>query len=276
MSKNILKRASLAFKTLLSHFTKPLHIEFNLTDHCNLNCRGCSHYSPLAPEEYQPIEELKHDMEHISEIKNVHLIREVFLIGGETLLYPHLNQAMKLARHYFSHATVRIFTNGIKLPKMDDEFWQLCRELNVIIDITRYPIKFDYDSVEQLCNAQGVKYRIFGDRSLAEEFFRFPLDTAGTQNKWISHFKCYSFGCITINHSRIYACSQCACIEHLNQRFGYNFRTTPADYIAIKDLTDARQILKLRNRPTPFCSYCKKVTVREYAPSRREASEWVD
>lgn len=28
------------------------YVEFHLADHCNLNCRGCGHFSPIADETF--------------------------------------------------------------------------------------------------------------------------------------------------------------------------------------------------------------------------------
>lgn len=263
-----------AFKTIRKRISAPLHIEFNLTDHCNLNCKGCSHYSPLAPAEFEALDEVEAEMKHISSIRNVSLIKEVYLIGGETLLYPRLKDAMRLARRYFPSVKISIFTNGLLLPKMDEEFWHLCSELKIVIAITRYPVKFDYDAVEQLCKEKGVETEVFGDRGEDDSFFKLPLDPMKKQNGWISHFKCFSFGCITIDHGKVFPCSQAACVGHLNRKCGTDFRWEPGDYIPVEELTDARQLLKLRNRPIPFCKYCRKPEVTAYGPSRRTASEW--
>ena len=46
-------------KLFYDRWKSPLVIEIHLTDHCNLNCIGCSHYSPLAPEVQQMEEQKK-------------------------------------------------------------------------------------------------------------------------------------------------------------------------------------------------------------------------
>lgn len=270
----MIKRIFQACRTLRDKVRKPLHIEFNLTDFCNLNCKGCSHYSPLAAPEFQTIESLEESMRYISNIKNAKKIKEVYLIGGETLLYPDLPKAMKLARKYFPWTKISIFTNGLLIPKMSDEFWESCRCANCVIALTRYPVKFDYEKVESICRDHGIEVEVFGDRSEDNSFFKLPLDPSKSQNPRTAHFRCFSFGCITVDSGKIFPCSQSACVGHLNRRFGTAFSWEEGDYIAVKDLEDADQLLRLRNRPVPFCGYCRHTETVSYGPSSRSLSEW--
>lgn len=264
-----------AVRTIADRLHHPLHIEFNLTDFCNLNCKGCSHYSPLAPMEFQTLDDLEASMKKVSEAKNSRKIEGVFLIGGETLLYPHVPEAMKLARKYFQWAKISLFTNGLLIPRMDERFWQICRDMDIVLAITRYPIKFDYDKAEQICREKGVKTEIFSDRGLKESFYKFPLDSEKRQRPWLSHFRCSAFGCITIDNGRIFPCSLSACVGHLNRRFGTDFKWEKGDYIDVEKLKDISEILHLRNRPVPFCGYCKRFTFTEFGHSKRIKEEWV-
>lgn len=271
----MIKKIKQAVETVVQKTKAPLHIEFNVTDYCNLNCKCCSHYSPLAPEEYQGLDSLEEDMRHISGIKNAEMIEGVYLIGGETLLYPELKQAMRMARKYFPWAKISIFTNGLLIPKMDDEFWETCRQEDCVIALTRYPIKFDFDKVEATVREKGVKLEVFGDRGDDNSFFRLPLDPEKKQNPRLAHFRCISYGCITIDHGKIFPCSQAACVGHLNRKFGTDFKWEKGDYIPVKDLKDAHELKLLRGKPIPFCGYCMHKEVIPHATSLREKKEWV-
>lgn len=263
-----------AVKTFTQRFTAPLHVEFNVTDHCNLNCKGCSHYSPLAPAEYEDPDRLEESMRLLSSIKGSKKIEGVYLIGGETLLYPTLKEAMVLARKYFPWAKISVFTNGLLIPRMDEEFWQICRRERCVIALTRYPVKFDYENAEALCREKGVEVEVFGDRSVANTFFRLPLDSAKSQHRWISHFRCFSFGCLTIDHGKIFPCATSACVGHLNRRFGTDFRWENGDFIPVEKIRNVRELRRLRNRPVPFCKYCRHSEPVKYGPSRRALEEW--
>ena len=270
----MISKVSKAIQTIRDRLTRPLHIEFNLTDYCNLNCKGCSHYSPVAEKEFEAIEELENSMRKISSVKNSHLIEEVFLIGGETLLYPQIKEAMVMARKFFPWARIIIFTNGLLIPKLDDEFWNICKETETEMAITRYPVKFDYDKVESICREHGIPTEIFGDRGEENSFFKLPLDPEKKQNKRLSHFRCCAFGCVTVDHGRIFPCSQAACVGHLNRRFGTDFKWEKDDYIEVDNIKDAKEIIRLRLKPIPFCGYCKHQEYTPYGPSSRSLSEW--
>ena len=255
---------------------EPLHLEFIVTDYCNLNCRGCTHYSPLARKEFVAIDELKRDMAHLGAVCGSE-VKDVYLIGGETLLYPQLDEAMDALRGSFPSQRLYVFTNGLILGRMDDGFWESARRNKAIIAITRYPVKFDYDAVEALCAQKGVEVRVFGDRRQADTFFRFALDPEGRQNKYVSHFKCYNRGCVSVVDGYVYPCSISACIKHLNRTGETKFEHRRGDRIAVGDVRSAAQIKRLRDHAVPFCSYCKNPpkTVA-YGLSKREISEWVD
>lgn len=255
---------------------EPLHLEFIVTDYCNLNCRGCTHYSPLARKEFVAIDELKRDMVHLGAVCGEG-VKEVYLIGGETLLYPQLPEALDALRAAFPTQSLYIFTNGLILGRMDESFWESACRNKTIIAITRYPVKFDYGAVEALCVSKGVEVRVFGDRTQADSFFRFALDPTGSQNKYVSHFKCYNRGCVSVLDGYVYPCSLSACVKHLNRTGETSFEHRPGDRIAVGDVRNAAQIKRLRDHAVPFCSYCKNPpkTVG-YALSKRDISEWVD
>lgn len=273
---SVVRKITNVIRTLRSHSTQPLRVEFVLSDYCNLNCKGCTHYSPLAPKEFTPLVRLDEAMRRIASLKG-RPVPELYLIGGEPLLYPELPEAMEMMRRHFPVATLKLFTNGIALPRMTGGFWGACRDTDFVIAITRYPVKVDYDSIEKLCRDKGVKYEIFGDRSSQGSFFRFGLDPRKKQNMRLSHFKCYNRGCVSIVDNKIFPCSISACVGHLNAACGTKFAHEKGDFIHLDQLTHVDQIRHLRNRPVPFCGYCiNPPDVTVYGPSRHEVSEWVN
>lgn len=264
------------YRSWRAHRAMPLRLEFVVTDHCNLNCKGCTHYSPLAPDEPEDFDTLCRSIGTLSRVCG-DKVKTLYLIGGETLLYHRLNDAMTALRQGFPDARLYIFTNGILLPRMGEDFWQRCRDEKFILAVTRYPIRFDYDKVLGLCREKGVETEVFGDRSMADSFFRFGLDPDKKQNPRIAHFKCYNRGCVSIVGDKIYPCSISACVTHLNRAHGTGFTHLNGDFLRVDEVNDVEQIKRLRDNPVPFCGYCVNppATVA-YGPSRREKSEWVD
>ena len=273
---NPLEKIQKAFRHYRAIKSMPMRLEFVVTDYCNLNCRGCTHYSPLAAKEFAPLEELEQSMKRLAGICG-DKVKKVYLIGGETLLYPRLTEAMEALRKHFGTQRLFIFTNGIALPKMSDEFYATAKRLGFIMAVTRYPIKFDYDKVIADVRARGIEVEVYGDRSMTDSFFRFALDPKGKQNGLISHFKCFNRGCMSIVGDRLYPCSISACVGHLNKACGTAFKHLDGDYLHIPSITSYSQIQRLRDRPVPYCRYCiYPVDEVRYGPSKRLKEEWVE
>ena len=62
-------------------------VEINIVSHCNLNCRSCSHFSPVAGKEYLPIELAELDFARLAELSGGD-VQCIHIMGGEPLLHP--------------------------------------------------------------------------------------------------------------------------------------------------------------------------------------------
>ncbi|MDE6346312.1 MAG: radical SAM protein [Muribaculaceae bacterium] len=274
--KRIISKIRNFIATVRAHHSMPLRLEFVVSDYCNLNCKGCTHYSPLAPDEFESIATLERSAAHLGATVG-HDIGDVYIIGGEPLLYPHLTDAMEMMRRHFPDNSIKLFTNGLLLPRMNDEFWLAAKRHRIIIALTIYPIKFDYDAAQALCARHGIECMIFGDRRAENSFMRFGLDPTKKQNARLSHFKCFNRGCISVIDDKIYPCSISGCVSHLNKACGTSFEHQPGDWLNVADVKTAKQIKALRDNPVPFCRYCNpNPTVTDYGHSRRDKHEWTD
>ena len=121
-------------------------LELHVTDHCNLNCKSCSHYAPVADEYYISLEELEG---YYNNIKNRGLIffSTLRLMGGEPLLHPHITEIIELSRAYFSDINIVLVSNGIIIKEMPQKFWDACQRNNIIISVTKYPININYNNL---------------------------------------------------------------------------------------------------------------------------------
>ena len=61
----------------------------DIVDHCNLNCKGCGHFSPLAPKSFLDIETFENDLRRLNGLLNGNIYC-FELMGGEALLHPQL------------------------------------------------------------------------------------------------------------------------------------------------------------------------------------------
>ena len=47
---------------------KQFHFDVDIARHCNLNCAGCAHFSPLAKEEFYDLDVYRRDVERLSKL----------------------------------------------------------------------------------------------------------------------------------------------------------------------------------------------------------------
>ena len=68
------------------------HLGILVTTYCNLNCRNCADLIPKRCSVHYPLQDVIEDLTRI--LENVSAIEEVLVIGGETLLYPWLEEVI--------------------------------------------------------------------------------------------------------------------------------------------------------------------------------------
>ncbi len=135
------------------------YVEIHLVEHCNLNCAGCTHFCPLAEEAYLDIETFSKDLNRLADLTN-RQVGKIRLMGGEPLLHPELNKFMEKARGFFPNTKISVVTNGILLNKQSQKFWDCCRENDILITISGYPIKLDYDFIKNKAKENNVHLTI--------------------------------------------------------------------------------------------------------------------
>ncbi|WP_049945092.1 radical SAM protein [Butyrivibrio sp. AC2005] len=256
---------------------KELKFEVHLTEHCNLNCKGCFHFSSIADQEFLDYEDYKRDCERLSELYNGKA-SQILLLGGEPLLHPNIEMFIELTRNCFRNCKLTIVTNGILLPDMPDSFWECCAKNKVSIEPTKYPIKVDYDAIEKKANEMGVDISYFNNGNIEKTLVFQPLDVMGRQNKEDNFYGCYrANNCITLKHGRLYTCIMPAHVIHFSKRFNEDLPCFENDGIDIYAANSAEEISEFLTRPIEMCRYCDLLNVKKglkWEVSRHERSEW--
>ncbi len=273
------------FKRVLARTipTPDLEFEVELCGHCNMNCWGCNHFSPLCKEEYLDVQEYEKDIKRLGEIYNGEMY-EIRLLGGEPLLHPEICRFMEVTRRYFPNGIVQIVTNGILLRNMKEDFWDTCKNNNVEIAVTYYPIKQSYDEIMWMGTAYGVRMLVNGvagggqppKHHMMQNLY--PLDVYGEQDINRMFLGCSSAnGCHTLKHGRMYTCSIAPHIHRFRDYFGVDIHVSDRDSINIYTAT-ADEINKFLALPIPFCKYCdvdhRQTDYHEWGPSNKEIGEW--
>ncbi len=257
-----------------------LRFEVQVAEHCNLNCINCMHYSPIASPEFLDVEKYEADIKRLSELfcKEVEWIR---LMGGEPLLHPDINRIIRITREYFHYGHIILVTNGILLDKMSSEFWGVCRENNIEISPTKYPIKLDYDSLVDYIDSKGIKGYLYGiGEERNPEMWRFPIDIRGDFDPVENFYNCDCANlCLTLRDGMMYTCATMAHAHHLKDFFDLDISISDRNGISIYEVSDGDELMKKLAEPRPFCRYCDYRNYLEYADDWRVSEkciyEWV-
>jgi hypothetical protein len=255
-----------------------LRFQINLVDHCNLNCNGCTAFSPLAEEKYLDTTEFERDCARLSELTGGK-IELIDLLGGEPLLHPEINTIMVIARNYFHSGDINIVTNGILLGKMSLEFWHICHKNKINIIISGYPIKLDIDGLKDTAKKNGVLLVMRGNTNNIKIWNKVPLDINGKQNI-VKNFRiCYGANfCVNLENGKLATCPIPFVIKHFNKYFNQNIPVMMNDYIDIYKVKTVDEIFDYLRKPIPICAYCNLKGIIygvKWFVSKKEITEWV-
>jgi organic radical activating enzyme len=270
-SKN--KRQPLIPQQQLSYFV------LNILDHCNLRCRGCDHFSAIAEERFVSLNDIKKDLVQMAKILNGDVAR-IGVMGGEPLLHPQLKEMLIYTRLFFPKTLIQLVTNGLLLLRQDEEFWRICREKNIVIVNTKYPINLDYEAIKETVAKHGVVFEHYQDTGESTKTsYKIPLDIEGHQDHRKSFVECFhANACPLLMEGKLYSCTVAPNVRHFNKRFGTHMELGDGDSLDIYSVKKASELLNFLSRPKPFCRYCN-VSNRSYGHkwerSKQEISEWI-
>jgi len=250
----------------------PCILETHLTDHCNLNCKGCSHFAPLVKgEAFTDIDIFKRDFSRFKQLFSD--IYEIRLIGGEPLLHPDLVTFCEFTRDLYPKANISVFTNGKLLLNMPDIFWNTCSKKNILIKLSYYPIDLPIDKIKQKAKAHHVRIKI---PKQIKQFSKL-LNINGNSDPYQSFKNCRAMlKCLFLGNGKLYSCSLPPHIHLFNEYFNRNIHTSKNDYINIFADIAPSDIIEFTNHPTPMCKWC--ITRRSYMKwdkSKKKINEWI-
>ncbi|MEN6349073.1 MAG: radical SAM protein [Syntrophomonas sp.] len=273
------------FKEVTEHGTDKNTPQINLdyfcvhiVEHCNLNCQFCDHFAPLAAKEFADIKVFENDFARLSELLDVK-VNQIALMGGEPLLHPKLNDFLYVARRHFPKTRLSLVTNGILLLKKTEDFWKSCRNNNIIITNTKYPIKLDFNKIKKVAKQYGVRCEYYGGTGFGlKTSVHLPLDLEGKQNVYRNFTKCSQANdCCFLAKGRLFTCTVAPNIRHFNNFFNKNLPLTSADYIDIYEAQNKDEIMHFLSKPIPFCKFCyieKRTFGHKWQKSSKRIKEW--
>jgi hypothetical protein len=249
-----------------------------LVEHCNLRCCGCDHFAPLAEQGFADLNAFENDFARLSYLVNGEAER-IGLMGGEPLLHPQVKDFLYIARNYFPKTRIRVVSNGVFLLKQKNDFWESCRQNNIVIEITKYPINLKFDEMKNVASIFGVTMEFRDDTGeVQKSSYHMPLDVEGRQNASSNFIKCFHANVtIFFKQGRLYTCTVAANIGHFNKYFHMDLPTSIRDSIDIYKAQSAQEIFEFLSKPIPFCRYCyvnKRSFGIPWTRSHKDIKEW--
>ena len=253
-------------------------LEYHITDHCNLNCAGCSHFSPLAKLWCVDWNEFTNEWDTVanSGLK----IKRIRVLGGEPLLHPDLGRMLTYLRYLFPVGDINVVTNGILLNKRKAELLPIFIKNDISLTISYYPgLNLDYNDI-----LSGFpKIEMYNKTG----FWNISLHGESDFDKELAFYNCFSGSiakCNFLKNGRIYPCCVIPNLPHFFNYFDDAAATSLAKIplekgsIAIKDHTP-EEIEKFLNSPNEFCAHCNVARAKEAHPWRqteRKIDEWME
>jgi len=245
---------------------------YHVTDHCNLNCKGCTHFSNIASPHFSSPEAYKADLTRLTEVFSG--INEIFLLGGEPLMHPQLESFIETTRACFPGSRINVMTNGVLVPRMRDSFWDAMRAADAWLLCDDYPVGATRDKIDAIVREKGVNVEWTDPR---DEFFKLPIDLEGAQDPVASFRKCRGvMNCPVLRDGRIYPCAYAAFIDIFERKFEVEgIGAGERDSISITE--EPYAIMDFLQESIPWCCHCDfdhKETY-EWGHSQCTMDEWV-
>lgn len=260
--KNLGEEVHNNFRNALRFIVPPrvTYLAVGIVDHCNLKCKGCSHFSCIAEDYIVPAEIVCADIRQLGKIFGKKRIDRFGIMGGEPLLHPDLIQISKCVRDTFPEAEVQIVTNGILLLKENSQFWSMCRENKITIVCTKYPINIKFNEIEKRAAEEQVDFQYYGNTGrTTKTLFKRKIDLEGKMNPVQSFATCWEANeCNFLMEGKWFECPFICFAERVfNKKFNQHIKIEEEDYIDIYQVKDYHEILEYMAKPKDACRFCK-------------------
>jgi MoaA/NifB/PqqE/SkfB family radical SAM enzyme len=246
-------------------------IEYHVTNHCNLNCKGCAHFSPIAKPWFADINSFEKDLKQLSSKVEIKQLR---LFGGEPLLNDNINDFFVMARNILSSSKISVLSNGILAHNKLKNIIPSMKDNDIVMELTKYPIDVDYKKIKQILNAFNIKVEFENEYGVVKTLRHHVL----SHEKKKDNYNCMMVDgeSVQLKDGKLYICPIQAYIDIFNEKFNDNFVINKEDFLDIYDENVTGKTIKgFYYKKNGFCDYCRKpIENQKYSLSDRNKSEW--
>lgn len=237
------------------------YFEVPVTDNCNLNCKGCLFASNITKgEKHVPYDVIESDAKRMAELfYDVPWIR---ILGGEPLMHPDINKILCCYRETFPKSEIDLCTNGLFIPKMNEEFWSCVKENRVSIHVSGYKPTYNIlNKIDAKLSEHGLPYVILK----RDNFLKYYTVTSDNDMK--ENFeKCIASACYEVYRGKLSSCSGVIAFEKFNEIFATEYDIKKdEDYFEIHSSTlNADEIKRRLEMSSNICKYCNVSKMKSF------------
>ena len=233
-----------------------IKVDVPITDRCNLACKACSHFAPIA--NGAPMV----DREDIA--ASLELLKRAC---GDIVFTVFL----------FPDSERYVVSNMLLYGRWRGVFRDLLPQTGTALGYSCYG---------------EVNRRVIEVARKDSETHHFPFVQFGTNPpEFTSYLKstdpkypatgktgCYMAKCPTLIGNYLYLCSPVSYLQYPNAAFGLNLQATCYDRIDLREVEHPDEVLVLSRLPHPFCRHCnvKGNHPIGWSPSKCERGEWFE
>lgn len=228
------------------------HVEYNVTEHCNLSCYQCDHASPLLPQKFASVEDFSRDLTALAQVLHT---TELRILGGEPLLHQQIIMFLEEARRIGISDSIVLYTNGLLLHRVAIEFWRLVDEVRISI----YPgVKINFSEADgaEVTKLHGSRITFLNMQEFQKTLTNEPIKNADLVQAIYNDCK---NKCHVVHDGFFYRCSVAPFMSQRLALRGCHLDNAGMDGVQLHDNEQLYQHLDSylqRDEPLAACTYC--------------------
>ena len=244
------------------------YLQIDITNKCNLNCAGCSHFSPLVTKDTVYFYDVNQYEKELKQLATMFEFGQIGLLGGEPLLHPDIEKFIEVSEAIYPNRQIIIKTNGSKTDLCN----RLLDKYNNRGDLFKLQLS-EYPEI----NSNNVNYNIKRSRS---NFRNIGLDINGNQDKY-KNVRCPGAKCINLFNGKLILCGIMRNIDLFINYFNLQdkMKICSDDYAIDIYNHNAVEIMDfLQNFDTgrDVCRFCNPSKMNiSHSISKRDINEWI-
>lgn len=239
------------------------NLEINVTNKCNLSCRGCTHLSPICKNDNFDMMLFNKTLGILSKVYHTSTVR---LLGGEPLLFDRLEEVIDIVRKYNIADKITLVSNALLIDKVQESIFDKIDKLEVSIHVDNLKINKIKEITYYKCDLEIMYF----------EKFRESYSEIGTEDKNLINdiyktcLVAHVWNCHNFEKGVFYKCPQAHCFKPY-------FKGLSVDGVQVLDNKNLKEDLEKylnSEKPLSACRYCLGAVGKLYDQEQINRNNW--